>query len=306
VSPASVYTPQTLKEIPASPPPFAVLGNPVAHSLSPVFQEAGLRACSREEPYVRIEVKADALKETVETMRNHPFSGWNITLPHKAAMADLVDEQRDSARLLGGVNTVLNDAGTLIGWNTDGEGWKRAVREQFSLDIRDLRILIIGAGGAGAALARQAAREGCPRLILCNRSVDKAHELVEELGPQLEQDTRLLGASARLKAVAMTEDALAPEMDTVDLIVNATSLGLKASDPAVLPDHLFQPHHCVFDTVYRSRPTALLESARQAGARATDGLSMLLHQGALSFELWTGLDAPLEKMREALKNAIAS
>jgi shikimate dehydrogenase len=303
MSDADVYTLSSLKELSASPPPFAVIGHPVAHSLSPAFHLAALRACKLEENYIRIEIKPEELAEAVEAMKSLPLRGWNVTLPHKWAMLELVDEVRESARALGAVNTVLNDEGNLIGWNTDGEGWKRAIREQFSLDIRDLRILIIGAGGAGAALARQAALDRCQRLVIANRTLETAETLARELEQSIHSE-RLLGADAPVKAIACEAEPLERELDTIDLIVNATSLGLRPADPAVLAEHLIQPHHCVYDTIYKSKPTRLIENARQAGARAADGLSMLLHQGALSFELWTGEDAPLDIMRQALNDAL--
>lgn len=254
---------------------------------------------------MRIEIKPEELPEAVAAMKKLPLRGWNVTLPHKWAMLDLVDEPRESARALGAVNTVLNEDNRLIGWNTDGEGWKRAIREQFYLDIRDLRILIIGAGGAGAALARQAALERCQRLVIANRTLETAEILVRELSASFDND-RLLGADAPVKAIACESKAFEHELDTIDLIVNATSVGLRPSDPSVLPAHLIQPHHCVYDTIYRAKPTRLIEHARQSGARAADGISMLLHQGAISFELWTGEDAPLEVMRQALKEALHS
>ncbi len=300
-----VFTIQSLDQIPSSPPGFAVIGYPVAHSLSPAFQLAALQACQREETYVRIEIPPEELPAAVLAMKQLPLRGWNITLPHKHAMLDLVDEPQESAISLGAVNTVLNEDGQLIGWNTDGEGWKRAIREQFQLDIRDLRILIIGAGGAGSALARQAAIEHCQRLVVANRTPETAESLVGELSDAFDND-RLLGADAPVKAISCREEDLERELDTIDLVVNASSLGLKPADPSVLPQHLIQPHHCVYDTIYRSRPTRLIENARLAGARAADGLSMLLHQGAISFELWTGEDAPLDVMRQALQEALKS
>jgi shikimate dehydrogenase len=297
-----VYQPDQLEKLKSSPPLYGVIGYPVAHSLSPAMQLAGFEALGLEAQYVRVEIPPEGLPATIKKMRDLPFAGWNCTLPHKIELAAQVDERGDSSQLLGGVNTVINEDGKLTGFNTDGEGWVRAVREDFSLDVRDLRILIAGTGGAGQALAKQAAAEGCERLVLANRSLEKAQALADELREKFVSE-KLLGAHDRLAAIPLEAEALAHELDSIDLIVNGTSLGLKPTDPAVIPDRLLQPHHCVYDTIYK--PTRLQEAARSGGARVANGLSMLLHQGALSLELWTGRPAPVEAMRAALQEAAA-
>ncbi len=295
-----VYRPNELQELADSENLYGVIGYPVAHSLSPAMQGAGFQALGIEAQYVRVEIQPEELPDAIQTMRELPFRGWNCTLPHKLELAQLVDEQGDSAQLLGGVNTVTNQDGKLTGFNTDGEGWTRAVREAFSLDVRDLRILILGTGGVGQALSRQAASEGCERLVLANRSVEKAEALAEELQPYFVSD-KLLGSHDRLSVIPLEDAAIEPELEAVDLIVNGTSLGLKATDPPVLHDRLLQPHLCLYDTIYRK--TRLQEAAVAAGARVANGLSMLLHQGALSLELWTEKNAPVDVMRQALNEA---
>lgn len=294
---SQVVTPSELSRLDLSSPLYGVIGYPVAHSLSPSMQMAAFEASQLPARYLRVEIPPDDLPSAVRDMKQLPFSGWNCTIPHKLELTGLVDELGESARQLGGVNTVLNDKGKLIGFNTDGQGWVRAIRESFSLDVRDLRILILGIGGAGQAIARQAALEHCERLVLVNRDVKKARDLAETLKPFF-QDTRLQGVEDRLKALSWDEDMIAHELNTIDLVVNASSLGLKASDPSALDSRILQPHLCIYDTIYR--PTKLMNAASAAGARAANGLSMLLHQGALSFEIWTGRQAPLETMRSAL------
>lgn len=292
-----VYRPDELSELKDSENLYGVIGYPVAHSLSPAMQLAGFKALGIDAQYIRVEIKPEELTDAIQTMRNLPFQGWNCTLPHKLELAQLVDEQGESAKLLGGVNTVINKDGHLTGFNTDGEGWTRAVREAFSLDVRDLRILILGTGGAGQALARQAASEGCERLVLANRSIEKAEALAEELKPHFVTE-KLLGSHDRLRVIPLEDTAIEPELEAIDLIVNGTSLGLKAMDPPVLHDRLLQPHLCIYDTIYRK--TRLQEAAEAAGARVASGFSMLLHQGALSLELWTEQNAPINEMRQAL------
>jgi len=276
-----------------------VIGYPIKHSKSPLFQQAALDHSGRTEKYVKIEVPEDQFSDVIDKMKRMPFLGWNITIPHKRSMAETVDEKMESALLLGGVNTVLNQNGVLKGYNTDGTGWKHAVRESFSLDIHDLRILILGAGGAGAGLARQAAADQCERLVIANRTVETAQSLAEELKESMKSQ-RLQGAQALVKAIPLDPEAIRAEIDTIDLIVNTTSIGLQPEDGPMIPESIIQPHLCVYDTIYGEHETPLIRSARQAGARTASGLSMLLHQGALSYEIWTGQPAPIEVMRQAL------
>jgi shikimate dehydrogenase len=188
----------------------------------------------------------------------------------------------------------------LVGFNTDGEGFLRAIRSEFSVDVRDLRVMILGAGGGtGRAIAWHCALENCERLVLVNRTREKAQRLVEALrsffsGP------RVLGPAARLEAIPWDESALRSQLGDVDLIVNATPLGMSRSDSPPVPARLIAPHHIVFDCVYAPSKTALLNATEQAGARGANGLSMLLHQGALSFSIWFDREAPMEAMRNAL------
>ena len=192
------------------------------------------------------------------------------------------------------------EGGRLLGFNTDGPGLSRAVRSEFGVDLRDLRVMVLGAGGgAGRAIATQCAIENCEKLILVNRTFEKARQLAHELEIFF-KGARLLGPAPRLEAVPWEEAALAPRLTTTDLVINATSCGMKRTDPAVLPASILQPHLMVYDTIYTAHRTPLVAAAEEAGARAANGLSMLLFQGALSFERWFNQDAPLEVMRAGL------
>src|SRR5262249_15851845 len=171
---------------------------------------------------------------------------------------------------------------------------------EFSIDLRDLRVMIIGAGGGtGHAIASQCALESCERLVLVNRTAEKTTTLIERLRPFFAAP-RVLGPVARLEAVPWEENAVRAQLADVDLIVNATPLGLNPSDPAPIPGRLVGPHHSVFDCVYGASKTALLRATEEAGARGVNGLLMLLHQGALSFSVWFNREAPVEAMRSAI------
>ncbi len=279
---------------------LGVFGDPVAHSLSPQMQNAALGASDIKMQYARFHIRANELRSALLFLSRLDFVGINLTVPHKIAAFTQIDEADESATRAGAVNTIRVRDGKLIGSNTDGEGFLRAIRTQFSIDLRDLRVMIIGAGGGtGHAVAWQCALENCERLVLVNRTLEKANALAEQLRPFF-SGPRVLGPTARIEAVAWDEWAMRMQLADIDLIVNATPLGMNPSDPAPIPARLLAPHHIVFDCVYGSSKTALLRAAEEAGARGANGLSMLLYQGALSFSLWFNREAPINAMRSAL------
>jgi shikimate dehydrogenase len=279
---------------------LGVLGDPVAHSLSPEMQNAALRACEIAAQYARFHIRPSELRSALRFFRNLDFAGVNLTVPHKIAGFGQIDEADESASRIGAVNTIRVRDKKLVGSNTDGEGFLRAVRSEFSVDLRDLRVLIIGAGGGtGRAIAWQCALENCERLVLVNRTLEKANALAERLRSFF-MEARVLGPAARLEAVAWEEPLMRMQLADIDLIVNATPLGMNPSDPTPIPGRLIAPHHMVFDCIYGPSKTALLRAAEQAGARSANGISMLLHQGALSFSIWFDREPPIDAMRKAL------
>ena len=250
--------------------------------------------------YARFHIRAKELRSALRFLRELDFVGINLTVPHKITGLAQIDAADESATRCGAVNTVRLHDKKLVGSNTDAEGFSRAVRSEFSIDLRDLRVMILGAGGGtGHAIAWQCALENCERLVLVNRTLAKTSAIVERLLP-LFAGPRVLGPVARIEAVRWDETAMRAQLADIDLIVNATPLGMNPSDPAPIPARLLAPHHIVFDCVYRPSKTALLRAADEAGARGANGLSMLLHQGALSFSLWFNREAPIEAMRSAL------
>ncbi len=283
----------------APPIRLGVLGDPVAHSLSPAMQNAALENCGLDLRYAAFRIAPNELKEVLELLQQLDFVGVNLTVPHKIAALSLVDEVEELAHRIGAINTIAFRAGKSLGWNTDGPGFARAIRDEFSVDLRDLRVLLLGAGGAARALAWQCAFENCERLVLVNRTFEKAQALARELGSYFSGPS-VLGPEARLEAVPWNEAALGQQIARIDLVVNATTLGLRQSDPPVLPYSLLAPHLMIYDLIYRK--TAFLAAAQQVGARGGNGLTMLLHQGALAFELWFDRSAP----RSAMKAALAS
>jgi shikimate dehydrogenase len=277
------------------PARLAVIGDPIAHSRSPQMHNPALAAAGIAASYIRVQVPAGQVKAAFAQFQAAGFLGVNITIPHKFEALDTVDHLDPAARRLGAVNTVALRDGQLHGYNTDGPGFLRSVKEAFHTDLSDLRVLILGAGGgAGRAVAVQCALEGCRRLVLANRTPEKAELLARDLRPQTSVDD--------ITTLHMDDAHLQAELENIDLIVNATSLGMKTDDAHLIPSSALRPHHLVFDMVYRANgtPTPLIADAQSAGAQTTDGLSLLLHQGALSFEHWFARPAPLEVMRQAL------
>lgn len=276
-----------------SPPArLAVLGDPVAHSASPLMHNAALQAGGRKLQYVRIHVTPEELPESLKQLSSADFIGASLTIPHKQAALSFMDHVSREADLMGAINTVAVRDGKLHGYNTDGPGLSSAIHESFDIPLKELRVLILGgAGGAGRAITVQCAIEGCPRITIANRNRKKGDALAREIEASIRQ---------QVTSITLSQAELSASITSADLIINATPLGMKEGDPSPLPEGLLTKNHLVYDTVYSGGETALLKQARMAGARCAGGFSMLLHQGALQNSLWFGEAAPLETMRKAL------
>ena len=300
-SPAPLcYTLADLDRWPELDPPvrLAVIGDPIAHSKSPQMHNPALAACGIAAQYVRVQVPVGQVAAAFRQFARQGFWGINITIPHKFEALDAVDVIDPLAKTLGAVNTVAIRDGRLHGYNSDGPGFLRSVKEAFDADVADLRVLILGAGGgAGRAVAVQCGLKKCRRLVLVNRTHDKVLPLVAELAA--------LGGT-RAEVASWNDDALSAVLPDVDLIVNGTSLGMKPEDAPLLPAGVLTSRHLVFDMVYRpgGQLTGLGAAAQQAGARYVDGATLLLHQGAISFEHWFNQPAPLDVMRAGLSAAL--
>jgi len=287
------------------PARFAVIGNPVAHSLSPQLHQPALDELKQNARYIRIEVESGKVAEAFDQMYSAGIRGINVTVPHKLEALEACHKVDAAARSMGAVNTIVFDAeGNRTGLNTDGPGLVRAVREEFGIDLGDLKVIVVGAGGgAGRAIATQCVLENCPQIILANRTLDKVESMKEDL-LCLDHRETLEGPRDRISAIAINDPELEEAIAASELIINATSLGLNRADPSPFPSHWVEPHHLVYDTIYNPERTRLLRDAASQGARVANGLSLLLHQGALSLEYWLNQDAPLEVMRTGVRDAL--
>ncbi len=275
------------------PARLAVLGWPVAHSASPGMHQPALDEEKIDARYIRLEVEPGKIPEAFERMRALGFIGCNVTVPHKLAAMENCTAVDPAARAMGAVNTVRFETDAIRGFNTDGPGFERAIADDFGIPLADLKTTIVGAGGgAGQGLATQCVLCGTPRLVLANRTHDKLAPMVEKL--------RALGSDTEIVPLALDDPQLAACCLDSDLIVNTASVGLKSGDPSILTASCLKPEHMVYDTIYQPAVTPLLALAASRGCRTANGLTMLLHQGALAFQHWFPGSDPLAVMRAAL------
>ncbi len=310
--PMSRYIPPVAKHtqpLSASTRLCAVYGFPVRHSASPAMQNAGIAALGLDWRYTAAEVRPEQLREAIAGARAMHYIGLNLTVPHKLLALDEVDVLDESAREWGAVNTILfegrmenGDWRALHefetapaqlrshGFNTDADSLTQSLREDLGMEVRGEKILLLGAGGAGRAAALKIAATGVKRLHLVNRTVSKAEAIAAAIGQCFPAVEVVIGF---------------PEGE-VDLVLNATSLGLRADDPLPLDTSAFPlgQARSVYDMIYQPTETPLLAAAAAAGCKTANGLGMLLHQGAQSLEIWSGQTAPIEVMRAALKEAV--
>lgn len=262
------------------------------------MHNAALRACGLDMEYVRIHLRPSELEEGFHLLSRNGFAGVNLTIPHKTAIIPLIDSIDPNAERLCAVNTVSFNNGKSRGYNTDGPGLVRAVMASFGASLGDLRVMIIGAGGgAGRAAAIQCAIEGCTDITLVNRTQSKAETLAQSL-----REIIATKSAQSIRVISNSTESLSGALTQSDIVLQCSSLGMKEGDPSPLPRQALEPRHFVYDTIY-SRRTQLIEDANEKGARYADGLSMLLHQGALAFEIWLQRAAPIDVMHAALKTA---
>jgi shikimate dehydrogenase len=277
-----------------------VIGYPLAHSISPRFQQPAFDRLGLDVTYRAYETPPEALPAFFAALRAEDWLGCNVTIPHKRAVLDLVDTVSDEARQIGAVNTVVKEPdGRLRGQNTDAAGFLRALTEDAGYDPAGRRAVLLGAGGAALAVAVALLRAGVERLWIANRTAERATAMRASLGLHFDPE--------RVETVPLADDRLRDPLAEASLLVNSTSVGMAhGPDPAGTPlsPGLLGPHLLVYDLVYNPSQTPLLRAAALAGARTQEGLPMLVYQGALAFQLWTGRPAPVDVMLEHGRRAL--
>jgi len=276
---------------------LGIIGHPIGHSISPVFQQAALDHLGIDATYQPWDVAPDAVEAFVQGLHEPDVLGINVTVPHKETVVPFLDEVDDWAATAGAVNTIVNRQGRLTGHNTDGVGFLRALQDGSGFDPDGKRVLILGAGGSARGVVLALARARAGLLVIANRTAERAGRLAA-----LAEENGVPASS-----VSLSEAAQAAALS--DLIVNCTSVGMShGPDEAGSPLTANQiPSTClVNDLVYNPMQTPLLREASSAGAAILGGIQMLVYQGAASFEMWTGRDAPVQVMLEAATAEMAS
>lgn len=274
---------------------LAVIGHPIAHSASPRMHQPALDAARINLRYIRIDVEPGQLAAAFKQMQELGFVGCNVTVPHKLDAMNACDVLDPSAIALGAVNTIQFTDRGMLGANTDGPGFAQAMLHDFDLPLAGKSVAIVGAGGgAGQAIAAQCALEKVQTLVLINRTLEKLEPLAARI--------RELHPSINIQSFAADDDALVQQVQACELVVNMSSLGLRPEDDTPLPSACFHEGQCVYDAIYQPEKTRMLELAEQRGARISNGLSMLIHQGALAFKHWfPDAPDPLAVMEDALR-----
>jgi shikimate dehydrogenase len=282
---------------------IGLIGYPLKHSISPDFQQAALAYHKLDMRYEAWEVRAEDLPATVNKLRQPQNLGANITVPYKEMVIGLIDEVDEFARIIGAVNTVVNRSGRLKGFNTDSSGFLKALREDAGFEPSEKKVLILGAGGAARAIGFSLVQEKVGTLVFTDLYLEKAKNLAGAL-VKFAADSQ---AKINIEAVQSSNANLAKVAVQCQLIVNCTTVGMKYSPEeslSPLTSDLIPRDALVFDLVYNPSQTPLLRMAEAAGARTIGGLPMLVYQGAASFKLWTGRDAPLDIMFIAARKAL--
>lgn len=274
-----------------------IIGYPLEHSVSPAMHNAAFKKLGLDIEYVPFEVDPKDLAEALKGLRALHIAGFNATIPHKETIVPLLDEVTKLARIIGAVNTVVNQEGKLIGYNTDGAGFIDSLKEDVKINPKAKNVVVLGAGGASRAVCVMLAETGVKSITITDIQEEKAKDLTKYVGSYFEISCEF---------VVPNSSALQKALNEADLLVNASPAGMHPKiDENPLSDNIkLKPPLIVYDLVYNPSKTKLMKTAKAAGCRSYSGLGMLVRQGALAFTLWTGEEAPIEIMRKAAEEAL--
>lgn len=266
-----------------------VIGDPINHSLSPIIQNAAFEALDLNFVFLAYKVKTSGLEDAVNGARALNIRGLNVTMPHKTRIIDFLDRIDLSAQIIKSVNTVLNKENLLFGFNTDGVGALRALKEN-GVEPKGRKVLLLGAGGAARAIAYTLAKEA-DELVVLNRTVKSSHNLAKLL-------EKTVGKKVAAGSLSISD--IQRNLQDSDILINATSVGMKPKpQESPVPIKLLRRDLSVMDIVYNPIETRLIKDAKSIGAVVIGGIEMLIYQGAASFEIWTGKSAPIQVMKKA-------
>ena len=273
-----------------------VIGDPIGHSISPAMHNAAFRALNLDYVYVPFRVSREDLPRAVDGLCALNICGVNVTIPHKVSIIPLLDEIDEFARKIGSVNVVANNNGRLIGYNTDAPGFLHALKDH-GIELEGKSAVVLGAGGAACSICFALAEQGASLTIL-NRTQGNAARFAVEISEMTGRPIQVLG---------LNKENLAAATESCDILINATSVGMYPEVEATLVDScMIKPYQIVVDIVYNPLKTRLLNEAERAGARIVSGVDMLIWQGALAFEIWTGRQAPINIMRRCARQFLKS
>ncbi len=267
---------------------FGVIGDPIRHSKSPIMLNRAFRETGVNGVYAAFHVTPERLEQAIAGVRGLGFRGLNVTIPHKVEVMQFLDEISEGAQAIGAVNTIVNENGRLIGYNTDGIGYVRSLKEEAEPDLSGKTIVVLGAGGAARGILWALAQEGPAAIFVANRTEAKAVELAGSF-------------PSAMRISAVPGNGLQSVVAEADVVVNTTSVGMSPNVDALPTDPAWlKPGAVASDLIYNPLKTAFLSRAEERGCRIHGGLGMFVYQGAYAFEYWTGKPAPIAAMREVV------
>ncbi|RJE90868.1 shikimate dehydrogenase [Paenibacillus sp. 1011MAR3C5] len=272
---------------------YGVIGDPIRHSKSPIMMNRAFRETAINGAYAAFHITDNKLEDFIRGVRAMGIRGVNVTIPHKLRVMDLLDEIHEGARAIGAVNTIVNDNGRLIGYNTDGIGYVRSLKEEAAPSLEGKHIVVIGAGGASRGIVYALLQEKPARITVTNRTIQRAEELAASL------------ESGGVQLAASSSDRLEELCGDADIVINTTSVGMFPQvDQSPVTGHWLKPGAVASDLIYNPLKTKFLRDAEQQGCIAHGGLGMFIYQGAYAFEYWTGQPAPVAAMKEEVLAAL--
>ena len=274
-----------------------LLGNPLGHSVSPAMHNRVFESLALDYCYLPVQVSGEHLKEVFFALTKMNVAGFNVTIPHKLAIIEHLDSLDPLAATIGAVNTIRIEGGKTRGYNTDGEGFIRALEKEGNIGVQNKKIFLLGSGGAARAIAMTLAFRGADRIFIANRTPAKALALATEINDKI---------APCAQAVEMVPSLLRQSIAACDIFVNSTSLGMHPQqEEAAIAEEFLLPHLVVADIVYNPHRTKLLAMAANKGCKIVHGIGMLIEQGAAGFKLWTGIDPLVDEMREVATALVA-